>query len=499
MNTQPPWLAEKGAAFPTLETDLKTDALVIGGGIAGITAAYLLKQAGKSVILVERGEIGTGETGHTTAHISYPTDMRLSDLVHKFGRNHAQAVWDAGSAATEQIATNATRAGIDCELRRVPGFLFAAPDADKDEPERLRKEAELATELGFDAVYIDKVPLGEVPGVRFANLMKFHPLKYLRGLAACIPGGGSHLFEHSNVSAFHDDPRHVICNGHTIHYQYVFLATHVPLQGQRNTLSAALLQTKLSLYSTYALGARAPLGSLPEALLWDTADPYLYLRIDRQPDCDYVIIGGADHKTGQEAHTESCYGALENMLQRYAPRAQIDRRWSGQVIETIDGLPFIGATGDREFLATGFSGTGMTFGTLGGMMFRDYVQGELNPWHDLLSVERKKLSSTWDYLKENKDYPYYLLKDLFQSASEDSVSALPVNEGKMLLCHGKKTAVFRDEKGHVTRLSPVCPHMGCTVKWNPSEKTWDCPCHGSRFTAQGELMGGPAETGLTKM
>ncbi|OYW31248.1 MAG: hypothetical protein B7Z47_01640 [Chthoniobacter sp. 12-60-6] len=482
-----------------MAANLKTDVLVIGGGIAGVTAAYLLKKAGKSVILVERGEIGTGETGHTTAHISYPTDIRLKDLVHKFGRDHAQAVWDAGMAATEQIATNAAEADIECELRRVPGFLFAAADADDDEPERLRKDAELAAELGFDAAYVPEVPLAEVPGIRFANLAKFHPQKYLLGLAKRIPGEGSHLFEHSNVSEFKEEPRHVICNGHTIHYQSVFLATHVPLQGVKNTVSAALLQTKLALYSTYVIGARAPRGSLPEALLWDTADPYLYLRIDRQPDCDYVIIGGADHKTGQEAHTESCYASLEDKLQRYTPQARPDRRWSGQVIETLDGLPYIGPYGEHQFIATGFSGTGMTFGTLGAMMFRDYVLGATNPWQDLLSVERKKLSSTWDYLKENKDYPYYLLKDLFKSSSTDPVSSLPPGEGKLLLCDGKKTAVYRDEDGKVTKLSPTCPHMGCTVGWNASERTWDCPCHGSRFTAQGELMGGPAETGLTPM
>ena len=468
------WLDETGTNFPPLERALQVEVLIVGGGIAGLTAAYLLKQAGVTFALVERGEIGSGETGHTTAHISYPTDVRLLDLIHQFGEDHAQAAWNAQNAASEQISANVAEAGIDCELRHVPGFLFAAPDADKDEPEKLRTEAERAAALGFDTAYVESVPLGEVPGIRFANLLKFHPLKYLRGLAAALRGGRAHVFEHSNVSEFRESPPHAICNGHAIQYKQVFLATHVPLQGLAGTVDAALLQTKLAAYSTYAMGAKAPCGSLPEVLMWDTADPYFYLRVDHQPDCDYVIFGGADHKTGQEAHPESCYAALENMLQRYAPEARIDRRWSGQVIETLDGLPYIGPSTENQFIATGFSGTGMTFGTLAGMMFRDHVLGRTNPWKDLLSVDRKKLSTTWDYIKENKDYPYYLLKGILSAPNADTVSTVPPGEGKLLFCNGTKTAVYRDEHGKVTKLSAVCTHMEYIVGWNSSEKTWDC-------------------------
>ncbi len=496
MTTQPPWLETDVHLFPPLDLDLEVDALVIGGGIAGVTAAYLLKQAGKSVALVERHRIGEGETGHTTAHISYPTDMRLMDLAQKFGIDHAQAAWDAGSAAAEQIAANVAMESIQCELKRVPGYLFAAPDANGDETQKLLKEADLAAGMGFDATYLDSVPMAERPGIRFANLLKFHPQKYLQALALRVPGEGSHVFENSNVTEFHEDPSRVVCNGHTVRYGKVFVATHVPLQGSVGTVSAALFQTKIAGYSTYAMGVKAPKGRLPEALLWDTADPYLYLRVDRQEDCDYVIIGGADHKTGQEAHPESCYASLETMLERYVPEAQVDRRWSGQVIETMDGLPYIGEVCKNQFIATGFSGTGITFGTLGAMMFRDYVLGKSNPWQDLLSVERKKLSATWDYLKENKDYPYYLVKDLFSGARDGDTASLPPGEGRLMRCNGKKVAAYRDDSGAITMLSAVCPHMGCIVAWNSSEKTWDCPCHGSRFSAKGELMAGPAEKSL---
>ncbi|HYF36737.1 MAG TPA: FAD-dependent oxidoreductase [Prosthecobacter sp.] len=494
MNAQPVWAAHPRPTFPTLTADVHADALVIGGGIAGVTAAYLLAKAGKSVVLLEKEHLGGGETGHTTAHISYPTDKRLTELVHSFGLDHAQAIWDACQASSQQIADNVAAEAIDCELRRVPSYLYACGEDVEAEAKKLREEAALAQRLGFDAHYTSSCPVTRQPAIVFANLLKFHPTKYLSALAQSAVKAGARIFEKSEAGEFDKDASQVTCNGHKVTYQHVFIATHVPLQGGANTLNAALLQTKLAGYSTYALGARLPSGSAPEALWWDTADPYFYLRIDRSDDDLYAIAGGEDHKTGQEGNTEAHYTSLTAKLHSLFPEAVPDHRWSGQVIETVDGLPYIGEYAG-QFVATGFSGTGMTFGTLSAMMFADRVKGIANPWRDLFHVDRKHLSGAWDYLKENKDYPWYLLKRPFIGASNDPSQVL-TGEGKILRHDHQKVAAYRDEDGKLTLLSAICPHMGCVVNWNAADKSWDCPCHGSRFTAKGKVIAGPAESPL---
>jgi Rieske Fe-S protein len=236
---------------------------------------------------------------------------------------------------------------------------------------------------------------------------------------------------------------------------------------------------------------------VPEALFWDTADPYRYVRVDRHPDHDFVIVGGEDHKTGQVSDTGQCYRRLEATAKTLFPQMEITNRWSGQVIETNDGLPFIGETAERQFTATGFAGNGMTFGTLGAMMARDHILGLKNPWRELFDVGRTKIKGgVWDYLKENVDYPYYMVRDRFAGAQGKSLRELRPGDGKLISLEGKTVAAFRRADGSGVVLSPVCTHMGCVVAWNQAERTWDCPCHGSRFTAEGEVMAGPAESPL---
>jgi len=484
--------------FTQLDRDLKVDVAVVGAGITGVTAAYLLKQAGHSVALVERELCGRRDTGHTTAHLTYVTDLRLNELVSNFGRDHAQAAWDAGQAAIDRIEANVRDEKLDCEFTRVPGFLHAPRgEATADERKKLERDAELAWELGFDARFLDTVPFVNVPGVRFANQAKFHPLKYLAGLLNVLPGSNCHVFENTDVSEVQDDPLTVKANGHSISCNYVIIATHVPLMGKTGLLSAALFQTKLAPYSTYVIGAKAPSGTVPEALFWDTSDPYNYLRVESHSRHEYLIFGGEDHKTGQEEDTEERFRKLEERLLSLVPQAEVHDRWSGQVVETNDGLPFIGETAKRQFAATGYAGNGMTFGTVAAMMGCDAALGRKNPWSDLFDVHRKKvLGGAWDYIKENVDYPYYMLKDRLTSSEGNSLRGLKPGEGKILTLKNRRVAAYRDPNGNVTTLSPTCTHMGCIVHWNEAESTWDCPCHGSRFKPTGQVIGGPAETPL---
>ena len=294
-----------------------------------------------------------------------------------------------------------------------------------------------------------------------------------------------------------EKPLAVTANGHTVTCDYLVIATHVPLMGKSGLLGAALFQSKLAPYTSYAVGAKLPKGTIPSALFWDTCDPYHYLRVDDHARHDYVILGGEDHKTGQVDDTEGCYHKLEHLLRRLVPKADINDRWSGQVIETNDGLPFMGESAEHQFVATGYAGNGMTFGTLAAIMASDAALGRKNPWQALFDVDRTKLlGGTWNYIKENLDYPYYMIRDRLSAAETKTLRGLRRGQGKIADLDGKRVAAYRDLQGAITTLSPFCTHMGCIVRWNSAESTWDCPCHGSRFKPTGEVLAGPAETPL---
>ena len=487
--------------FPKVESDLRVDVLVVGGGLTGLTTAYLLADAGKKVAVVERERCAQADTGHTTAHLTMVTDARLTDLADRFGRDHAQAVWDAGLAALSQIDDIRRDHRIDCGFEWVDGYLHAQRgNVTAKDVEELKKNAALASEFGFDATFVDEVPLMSVPGVRFENQARFHPRRYLAGLVGVLQQAGVEIYEHSAAEEFSADPLAVTVNGHTITCADVVIATHNPLVGVKNIVMATAFQTKLALYTSYVIGARVPPGSVPDALFWDTADPYQYLRLDRHRDFDEVIFGGEDHKTGQTASPADCYRRLETELAALLPQAEITHHWSGQIIETPDGLPYIGEMASHQYAGTGFNGNGITFGTLTAMMTTDAILGQSNPWVDLFDPGRKAvLRGAWEYIKENKDYPYYLIRDRFAGAEGRSLRAVTRGSGKIIEHNGQRVAAYRDDQGKMTLRSATCTHMGCIVAWNDAERTWDCPCHGSRFKPNGDVISGPAESPLSSV
>lgn len=477
------------------------DIAIIGGGITGVTAAYFFKKAGCTVALIERGRCGGFDTANTTAHLTCVTDARLSKLVAKFGREAAKTVWDGGRAAIDQIFANIRDEKIECDFDWIPGYLHAPLEQNAEkEIKSLQKDSQLANELGFPAEFLDSIPLVNRPGIKFLHQAKFHPLKYLAALLRAIPGRGSYVFENTEAGEIQSRPLAVKVCKQKIRCSYLVLATHTPLTGKTNLVSATLFQTKLFLYTSYAVGAKIPSGFAPEASFWDTDDPYHYLRIDQRRGFDYAIFGGEDHKTGQIKNPEQCYQRLEKTLHKIIPAARMDHHWSGQVIETPDGLPYIGETAERQFAATGFGGNGMTFGTLGAMMAVDAFFKRKNPWAELFDVHRKKIfGGTWKYLSENKDYPYYLARNWLGGAESKSLRSVKLDQGKIVQLNGHKVAAFRDAHGKISMCSPVCTHLGCIVEWNGVEKTWDCPCHGSRFAPTGGVLSGPAEKPLEKI
>ena len=492
--------------FPKLDGDLTVDVVIIGGGIAGLTTAYLTSAAGRSVAVIERDRCAMIDTGHTTAHVTMVTDTRLNELSRSFGKTHAQAAWDAGLAAIAEIDTIIREHDISCEFEWVSGYLHAPGGrADSSEAKSFDEDARLAAELGFDVDVIGDVPLVGGPGLHVANQARFHPRKYLAGVVAAIRENGGRIFEHTEAEEFRDDPRGVKANGHWIHAADIVIATHNPHAGLAGMTRATLFQTKLALYTSYAIAGRIEPDVIPDALFWDTADPYHYLRLERHRDHDVVIFGGEDHKTGQAADTNACYQRLEETLTgmlrtRASADVELTHRWSGQVIETPDGLPYIGKMADHQYAATGFAGNGMTFGTLAGIMMADAIAGRPNPWADLFDPGRGAIRrGLWDYVKENTDYPYYMMRDRFAGAHGKSLRAVKRGHGSIIEHDGQKVAAYRAPDGVLTTVSATCTHMGCIVGWNEAERTWDCPCHGSRFTPQGNVISGPAERPLPEI
>jgi glycine/D-amino acid oxidase-like deaminating enzyme/nitrite reductase/ring-hydroxylating ferredoxin subunit len=502
-DTAPYW--SDSASFPTyakIDQGRRVDVVVVGGGITGLTAAYLLTASGKTVALLERGRCAQVDTGHTSAHLTMVTDAQLSELVNGFGRTHAQAVWDAGLAAISQIETLVREHEIECAFEWVDGYLHAPRGAADGASQRklFEEEAALASELGFDAEFREDVPVVGGAGIRFEGQARIHPRQYLSGLARAIAARGGHLYEHSEAEEFCAEPLGVKVNGCRLTCDDIVIATHNPLVGLSSVASASLFQTKLALYTSYVVAGRVPKGVVADALYWDTADPYHYLRLEAHRDHDLVIFGGEDHKTGQVSDTNECYSRLEQTLTALVPEVDITHRWSGQVIETPDGLPYIGRTADHQYTATGFAGNGLTFGTLGAMMVSDAILGRKNPWTELFDPGRAAIRrGLWEYIKENADYPYYLIRDRFAGVEARSLRALKRGQGKVIERNGAKVAAFRDDNGATTLRSATCTHLGCIVGWNQAERTWDCPCHGSRFKPNGAVISGPAEAPLPEI
>jgi glycine/D-amino acid oxidase-like deaminating enzyme/nitrite reductase/ring-hydroxylating ferredoxin subunit len=491
--------------FPAIDHDLIVDVVVIGGGITGLTAAYLLSAEGRSVALLERGRCAEVDTGHTSAHLTMVTDLRLTELEQRIGRTHAQAVWDAGLAAIFRIEAIAGDTGTVCDFAWVEGYLHTPADDRHGHNDRQRQdrdftdEAALASACGFDVAFLQDVPFVGGPGIRFADQARFNPLKYLAGLAGAICTNGGNIFEHSPADEFSASPLSVSAGGYRVHAADIVIATHNPLVGIASTVAAALFQTKLALYTSYAVAGRVAPGTLPDALFWDTASPYRYLRLEPHGGHDLVIFGGEDHRTGQVSDTVARYDRLEKAITAKTG-ISLTHRWSGQVIATPDGLPYIGRMTDHQYAATGFSGNGLTFGTLAGLIISDAILGRPNPWAELFDPHRAAVRrGLWDYIKENAAYPYYMMRDRLRSAERGPLRSVGRGRGRTIDSRGEKVAAYRSPEGVLALRSAVCTHMGCVVAWNEVEHSWDCPCHGSRFTATGAVISGPAEAPLPEI
>lgn len=479
--------------YDALKGKVEVDVAVIGGGITGLTTALLLKQRGKKVALIERSHIGTGESGHTTAHLTEVIDTGYQSLVSDFGKKGARMAAESSRAAIDLIEHWVSEFSIDCDFTRVPAYKYTESRKDVRE---LRKEVRAMRRAGVDAEMTSDVPLPfrVQAAIRVKNQAQFHPRKYFLALAQQIHGDGSYVFEKTRAVEIKDGtPCHITTENGSLLAHDIVVATNSPI----NTRFA--MHTKVASYRTYAMAISLKGQRLEPGLYWDTANPYHYTRVLNAQDTATLVVGGEDHKTGMHEDTEASFSALEKYCRQHFDVDAIEAHWSGQIMEPVDGLPYIGLApfSKNSYVATGYSGNGMTFGTVAGILLSDELLGHKNKWASLYDATRiKPLASLTTFLHENKDFPLCMIKDRVASPEATSINDVQPGEGKIVAIEGEKVAVFHDESGSIHAVSPVCTHMGCLVHFNNAERSWDCPCHGSRFAPDGTVLNGPAITAL---
>jgi glycine/D-amino acid oxidase-like deaminating enzyme/nitrite reductase/ring-hydroxylating ferredoxin subunit len=485
----------------SLTEDTHADVCIVGAGIAGMSTAYILAREGKSVVVLDDGRIGGGMTERTTAHLSNAIDDRYFEIERIHGAKGARLAAESHTAAINRIEAIVEDEKIDCEFERLDGYLFAPPDDDKQVIER---ELQAAHRVGFIHVeQVARAPIADFdtgPALVFPNQAQFHPMKYLAGLARAIEREGGRIFTGTHVNTFKGGaPARVETErGFTVTADHLVIATNTPV----NDIFA--IHTKQAPYTTYVIGARVPAGSVTRALYWDTLDPYHYVRLQTIAQggdhYDLLIVGGEDHKSGQADDSARRHARLAAWARERFPMIEtIEFHWSGQVMEPVDGVAFIGRNpgdDDNVYIATGDSGMGMTHGTIAGMLITDLIMGRDCPWEPLYNPARRSLRSLGEFTRENLNVAAQYVEDYVSGGDVGSVNDIMPGDGAIIRRGLKKLAVYRGENGELHEYSAMCPHLGCIVSWDTLEKTWDCPCHGSRFDRYGRVIVGPANSNL---
>ena len=425
-------------------------------------------------------------------------DDRYIDLERLHGENGARLAAESHSAAISRIERIVSEEQIDCDFERVDGYLFAPPAESIDILDREMAAAQHA--VLTDVHMVARAPITSFDTGRTLccpGQAQFHPLKYLAAFAQAIVRDGGRIYTGTHAVKIEggESARIETRDGQTVTSEAVVVATNTPV----NDLLA--IHTKQAAYCTFVIGATVPTGSINKGLYWDASDPYHYVRLSRSSwaASDVLIVGGEDHRTGQNDDAENRYVKLEEWARvRFSMMTEIVFRWSGQVMQPFDGLAFIGRNPMDEpnvYIATGDSGNGMTHGTIAGMLLTDLIQGRDNAWSTLYEPSRKTLGALNTFTKETLNMAAQYVDWVTPGDVKDDVW-VPPGSGAVVRRGLKKIAVYCDDAGQLYEHSAVCPHLGGLVAWNHSEKTWNCPCHGSRFDRSGKVVNGPAISNL---
>ncbi|NJN87108.1 MAG: FAD-dependent oxidoreductase [Leptolyngbyaceae cyanobacterium SL_7_1] len=475
--------------FPSLQGSVSVDVAIVGAGIAGITAATLLKRAGKTVAVIEAARVGTGVSGHTTAKVTALHQLIYAELIKQQGETKARLYAESNQAAVEQVAQLIEQDGIECDFSRQSAYTFAESD---DTLGQVEEEVEAALKLGLPVALVQatSLPFPIAGAIKLDRQVQFHVRKYLMHLANSIPGSGSYVFEQSRVQHVEEgQPCEVLTDRGTVQAKDVIVTTNLPI------LNQGLFFAKAYPKRSYLIGVPIDPAAAPVGMYIGAGSDYYSIRTTPYGDRLLLLIGGGGHKVGTVTHTQERYHKLAAFAQSRFGIDSIAYRWSTQDMVSFDKLPFIGKLtpfNNHIYVATGFSLWGMSKGTLSGMLLTDMILGRENPWAELYDATRATPFITPQSIKENIEVGVHWLGDRLKGLQTSSTRDVAQGEGKLLTLDGEKVAVYRDHQGKCHGVSAVCTHLGCIVDWNDAERSWDCPCHGARFDYDGAVLHGPA-------
>ncbi len=504
VGSTPLWsLSELPPTHGALTSDLDTEVCVIGAGIAGLTTAYQCLQEGRKVVVLDQEVVGAGETMRTSAHLASALDDRFTYLERRHGRTGARLLAGSHAAAIDTIESLCAEHGIECGFERLYGYLYPAAAEGEGDAEFLSKECEAAVRAGLLAEIVEAPRFGfgeNAPALRFAHQGACDIGAYLSGLARVVLQKGARIHTNSGVSEVVPGQRARVQlrTGQSVTAEHVVVATGMPIT------STVSLPLKQAAYRSYVCAFRIPAGRIVRGLHWDDEDPYHYVRLAAcsTPGHDFVLVGGEDHKTGQNDAPEECFARLTAWARKRYPFAnEPSYQWSGQILEPMDGVGFVGRSpdlGDNIYVITGDSGNGLTLGTLGAKIVADAIAARANDWSQVYDPGRSMLPVLGTFISETTHVAAQYF-DYLRPGDVDSLAQIAPGEGALLREGLSLHAVYRDENGEYHACSATCPHLGGVVHWNAVEKTWDCPCHGSRFDGFGRVITGPATCDMVEI
>jgi len=484
------WLATTpDTDYPPLEGDISIDVAIIGGGIVGLTLATLLKDAGKSVAVIEMHRIVERVTGHTTAKITALQAYIYQYLLKHFDQDEIRVYAEANQSAIEKIASLVEEKNVDCDFKRTSAYTYTEMD---ENLHLVKNEVGAAKKAGLPVAYVETTPLPfNIKGaVKLDNQAQFHPRKYLLALAEKIPGGGSHIFENTKVLGIEEgSPNTVSTDKGDVKAKDVVIAAQYPFYDKGQ------FYARLHPHYAYALGVRIK-GDVPEGMYYSEDGEHHSIRNQPVGDGTLLVIGGGHHYSGRGGNILEHYRAVEKYARERFDIESVDYFWSTEDYETLDGMPYIGRSPGSEniYLAAGFGGWGMANSMVSAMLLSDLIIERQNPWADLFdpSNPRRATKSKEELSEENSGLIEKFTRDRSFELEPEPIDQVARGDGKVVKINGKAAAVYKDEHGKVYALSPYCTHMGCIVSWNNVELTWDCPCHGSRFNYDGKVRHNPA-------
>jgi glycine/D-amino acid oxidase-like deaminating enzyme/nitrite reductase/ring-hydroxylating ferredoxin subunit len=478
--------------YPQLVPPVEVDVVVVGAGITGVTTAWLLKQGGRRVALIEMRRIGEGTTGYTTAKLTVGHNLIYADLAKKHGEETARAYAASNQWAIEWLGKLVSAEEIDCDWERASNYVYTEA---KERLSDLRDEVEAARRVGVLAELTTQtdLPFPVLGAIRVDGQAQFHPQKFLQGLAEKIVGDGSHVFEQTRVTDVRSADGYVVLTDHAeVRARHVVLATHLPF------LDSGLFFAKAHPQKSYAIATQVEPAKAPLGMYISAEQPTRSIRSTPGPNGSrWLVIGGEGHKPGRDDDTRRRYKALEAFLtDRFGDR-EVGHRWSTHDYVPLDRLPYIGQLRRRDerlLIATGFAKWGLTKGVVAAAILSDTILGHSNPWARVYNAKRLSLkNSAVKFVAENAKVGSWFIGDRVRLRdSRDDIEALQPGDGTVARIGGRHLAVHRDDEGQLHALSARCTHLGCLVGWNRADRTWECPCHGSQFGADGALLQGPA-------